>query len=85
VTTSAEKQPQAPIARARQNVIFEWGYFFGLLGREKTVVLYDPGVEIPSDLDGLVYVEVDRRGAWKIELTREIEATGYEIDRSALK
>lgn len=71
--------------RARQNVIFEWGYFFGLLGREKTLVLYDPGVEIPSDLDGLVYVEVDPRGAWKIELTREIEAAGYEVDRSALK
>ena len=50
---------------------FRVGYFFGLLGREK----------VPSDLGGLVYVEVDRRGAWKIELTREIEATGCEIDR----
>jgi len=71
--------------RARQNVIFEWGYFVGLLGRQKTVVLYDPGVEIPGDLDGLVYVQVDPRGAWKIELTREIEAAGYTVDRSALK
>jgi len=71
--------------RARQNVIFEWGYFCGLLGRAKTVVLYDPGVEIPGDLDGLVYVQVDPRGAWKIELTREIEAAGYAVDRSALK
>jgi predicted nucleotide-binding protein len=71
--------------RARQNVIFEWGYFSGLLGRAKTVVLYDHGVEIPGDLDGLVYVEVDARGAWKIELTREIEAAGYTVDRSALK
>ena len=71
--------------RARQNVILELGYFFGVLGREKVVLLYDPGVEIPSDIDGLVYIETDSRGAWKIELTREIEAAGYTVDRAALR
>jgi predicted nucleotide-binding protein len=71
--------------RARQNVIFEWGYFFALLGRERVVLLYDNGVETPSDLDGIVYIEVDTRGAWKIDLTREIEAAGFSVDRAALR
>ncbi|MBC1231722.1 nucleotide-binding protein [Listeria booriae] len=38
--------------RARQNVIFELGYFFGKIGRDKTICLVKDGVEIPSDLDG---------------------------------
>jgi predicted nucleotide-binding protein len=78
--TAGNDQP-----RARQNVIFEMGYFFALLGRDRVVMLYDEGVETPSDLDGLVYIGVDRRGAWKIDLTREIEAAGFTVDRTALK
>ncbi|MCW2554230.1 MAG: hypothetical protein JWR78_4011 [Mycobacterium sp.] len=46
-------------------------------------MLYDDGVETPSDLDGLVYIGVDGRGAWKIELTREIEAAGLTVDEAA--
>jgi len=61
------------------------GYFFALLGRDRVVMLYDDGVETPSDLDGLVYVEVDARGAWKIDLTREMEAAGFKVDRTALR
>ena len=49
------------------------------------MLLYDPGVEIPSDIDGLVYIETDLRGGWKIELMREIEAAGYTVDRTALR
>ena len=41
--------------RARQNVIFEAGYFMGKLGRDKVVVVAE--VEIPSDLQGVVYTE----------------------------
>jgi hypothetical protein len=59
--------------------------FFGVLGREKVVLPYDPGVEIPSDIDGLVYIETDLRGGWKIELMREIEAAGSTVDRTALR
>jgi predicted nucleotide-binding protein len=56
-----------------------------VLGREKVVLPYDPGVEIPSDIDGLVYIETDLRGGWKIELMREIEAAGSTVDRTALR
>lgn len=41
--------------RARPNVIFEFGYFVGKLGRTRVCCLYTGDVEIPSDLKGLVY------------------------------
>ena len=41
--------------RARQNVILELGYFIALLGRHNVVLLLEPGVERPSDTDGIVY------------------------------
>lgn len=46
--------------RARQNVIFELGYFLGVLGRKtgRVFVLKKGDVEIPSDLQGVVYIDV---------------------------
>ena len=58
--------------RARQNVVFEMGFFYGLLGRDYVAVLYERGVEKPSDIDGLVYIELDPAGAWKTALLQEL-------------
>lgn len=41
--------------RARPNVIFEFGYFIGKLGRNRVCCLYTGGVTLPSDLSGFVY------------------------------
>jgi len=60
--------------RARQNVIFEMGYFFGVIGRRNVSVLLHPGVEKPSDTDGIVYITFDDNGAWKNELFRELRS-----------
>jgi len=40
--------------RARQNVIFELGFFYGLLGRYegRVIALRKGDVEIPSDIHG---------------------------------
>lgn len=48
--------------RARQNVIFELGYFYGYLRRSngKVILLYRDGTEIPSDISGLVYIDITR-------------------------
>ncbi len=43
--------------RARQNVVHEAGYFQGRLGRSKVVLLVQRGIEIPSNLSGLFYLE----------------------------
>ncbi len=66
--------------RARQNVIFEWGFFVAKFGRRNVCALYAEGVELPSDLNGVVYVELDRKGAWKMLLARELKAGGIDVD-----
>jgi predicted nucleotide-binding protein len=76
---STELQP-----RARQNVILELGFFFGLLGRSRVAVLVEPGVEQPSDVAGLVYIPIDAGGAWKYELAREMEAAHINVDRASI-
>lgn len=66
--------------RARQNVIFELGYFVGKLGRNRVCALYKEDVEIPSDYHGVLYVPMDSGGAWRMGLAREIKHAGIEID-----
>lgn len=47
--------------RARQNVIFELGYFLGKLGRKsgKIILLYKGNLELPSDISGITYICID--------------------------
>jgi len=63
--------------RARQNVIFEFGYFLGLMNRRsgRVVVLHKGPLEIPSDLAGVAYIDVSHGIAAAGELIRkEVEA-----------
>ena len=57
------------------------GYFYGLLGRNHVSVLLRPGVEKPSDIDGVVYIPYEDSGAWKDVLFRELEHVGFTISR----
>ena len=66
--------------RARQNVVFELGYFIGKLGRNRVCALYREGVEIPSDYAGVLFVLLDENGAWKLKLAKEMKAAGLQID-----
>lgn len=66
--------------RARQNVVFEMGYFAGKLGRSKLFYLLQDEVTKPGDLDGLVYTPYDAVGAWKFGLVKELKACGYDVD-----
>jgi predicted nucleotide-binding protein len=67
-------------ARARQNVLLELGYFLGTLGRTHVCALREEGVEVPSDLAGVLYVPFDAAGAWKLRLATEIKASGINVD-----
>lgn len=66
--------------RARQNVVLELGCFIGKLGRERVAILYVKGVELPSDLKGLLYIEYEKSGAWKLRLAKEMKAAGLRVD-----
>lgn len=60
--------------RARQNVVFELGYFYGKLQRDHVIVL-DFGVDLPGDLVGLVDL---RKADWKTGLLSELIALGFK-------
>ena len=79
------KNSSADQVRGRQNVVFEMGFFFGALGRDRVAVLYDQDVEMPSDISGLVYIALDRSGGWKTQLARELDAAGLHVEWSALR
>ena len=73
-----------PRTRARQNVIFELGYFVGKLGRGRVCLLSFPDVEIPSDFLGVVYVPYDQHGGWRLQLARELRSAGIFVDLNRL-
>ena len=66
--------------RARQNVIFELGFFIGKLGRNRVCTFIKDTVETPSDYDGIVYTRMDDAGGWKTKLVQELKAAGFAID-----
>lgn len=48
--------------RARQNVVFEYGYFLGVFRRRsgRVILLHKGAVEVPSDLHGIVYIDISQ-------------------------
>ncbi len=66
--------------RARQNVVFEHGYLMAKLGRENVCSLVKGDIETPNDISGVVYVPLDKNGAWKNEVAKELNACGYVIN-----
>ena len=66
--------------RARQNVIFEFGYFIGKLSRKRVCALVKGNVEKPSDYDGVLYISLDDSGGWKMKLIKELRSAGFDID-----
>jgi len=83
VGNSKDKKDEL-LFRSRQNVIFELGYFFGKLGREKVCVLLKDDVEKPSDYDGIIYIPFDEFGGWKTALTKELKSSGLTIDMNKI-
>lgn len=69
---TSKNKPDELKPRARQNVIFELGYFAAKLGRKNVCALHKGGIEIPSDYHGVVYVSMDS-GDWKWRLALEIK------------
>ena len=64
--------------RARQNVVLEFGFFIAKLGRNRVVALYESDVELPSDLNGVLYKPL--AGNWHTALAKELLAAGIEVD-----
>ena len=76
---AAKDKSNTPQPRARQNVVFELGYFVGKLGRSHVCPLVREPLERPSDIHGVVYIPFDE-GNWKIHLVKELKNLGFEVD-----
>lgn len=81
---AASRDPNNLRSRARQNVILELGYFLGRLGRTRVCALHRGNVELPSDYQGVLFVEQDDAGAWKAKLAQELVQAKISIDLAGL-
>ena len=75
------KKETSDNTRARQNVVFETGYFIGKLRRDHVVILADEGIEMPSDLSGVVRTNTRN---WQFDLLRDLNAMGYTVNLNLL-
>jgi predicted nucleotide-binding protein len=82
ISYSKNESPETSKYRARQNVIFELGYFIGKLGRERVLALHEVESEfdIPTDYSGVLFVPYDKAGKWQFDLVRELKALGIEVN-----
>lgn len=66
--------------RARQNVIFEMGFFYGKLGRSNVCCIYKSNVELPSDIDGVAYLPYNQSvEEVEMALLRELKAANLQF------
>lgn len=67
-------------SRARQNVIFEFGYFVAKLGRKRVCCLYKEGVALPSDISGVIYKKIHSTvEEVAFSILKDLKASGYMV------
>jgi predicted nucleotide-binding protein len=66
--------------RARPNVIFEFGYFVGKLGRSRVCCLYTGNVTLPSDVSGMIYKKFNASiDEVAYSIIKDLKASGYSV------
>jgi len=70
--------------RARQGVVFEMGILVAALTPRCMCVLYEDGVELPFDMDGIAYVRLDLAGTWQSKLLLHMRNAGFDYDLNRL-
>ena len=73
------REGSAVAHRARQNVVFELGFFVGVLKRHRVCVIAKGDLEIPSDYWGVERIPWDEAGGWQGKLLRELKAAKLDI------
>jgi predicted nucleotide-binding protein len=59
-------------------------FFLGKLGRGRVAAIYEPGVEIPSDYSGVLFIQYDSQAVWQFRAAQEIKAA-IEIKAGGIK
>ncbi|MQU62335.1 nucleic acid-binding protein [Pseudomonas sp. FSL R10-1350] len=66
--------------RARPNVIFEFGYFIGKLGRSRVCCLHTGHTTLPSDVSGMVYKRFEKSvEEIAYSIIKDLKASGYTL------
>ena len=63
-------------------MVFEHGYLSAKLGRNHVCALVEPGIEVPSDLAGVVYIQLS--GPWEYMTAKEMKQAGLDVDLNKL-
>ncbi len=58
VMTAADRMESGAV-HARQNVVHEAGFAQGAIGRRNTIILREAGVTLPTNVDGLTYIQFE--------------------------
>jgi predicted nucleotide-binding protein len=80
--SSADPRPSPPQPRARQNVVLEFGYFLGKLGRANVCAIVDKSIELPSDYSGVLFLPLDQ---WQQGLLDALAEAGFQLDSDAMR
>lgn len=76
IAKADEKKP-----RARQNVVLEMGMFLAKLGRKRVAILHKGSIELPSDINGLLYIPFKERvDEVKERVAAELQEAGFQIN-----
>jgi len=81
---SPKETPDETKYRAKQNVIFELGYFLGRLGKQNVIAIYrkKKDFEIPNNYTGVLWIEY--KTGWYFELIKELKACNFDVDANKL-
>jgi hypothetical protein len=81
--------PQLTRFRARQNIIYEFGFFHGKLGPKRVCALFrsnsEMELELPADSLRSACVHLDSAGEWKGWLARQMSEAGLIIKSKNIK
>lgn len=77
---ASASSPENLQPHARQNVLVELGYMAAKIGRNRVCVLRKGEVEVPSDFLGVLYIDIDAAGAWRLTLAKELKVAGLKVD-----
>jgi predicted nucleotide-binding protein len=70
--------------RAHQQVVFEMGFLVASLSPGRVCVLYEDGVELPCELEGISHVRLDLAGTWQPKLLLHLRRAGFDYDLNRL-
>lgn len=70
--------------RAHQEVVFQMGFLVAALSPGRVCVLYEDGVELPYELEGVSHVRLDLAGTWQPKLLLHLRRAGFDYDMNKL-